>query len=68
MRLTVAVTVVCAVIGVAAAWCVERTELPWRRFWRVVLVLPLAMPDFVLGYSWISLEPARARVLGRRCS
>jgi iron(III) transport system permease protein len=58
VRLAAAVTAVCAVIGVAAAWCVERTELPWRRFWRVVLVLPLAMPDFVLGYSWISLEPA----------
>jgi iron(III) transport system permease protein len=58
VRLAVAVTAVCAVIGVAVAWCVERTELPWRRFWRVVLVLPLAMPDFVLGYSWISLEPA----------
>jgi len=58
VRLTAAVTAVCAVIGVAAAWCVERTELPWRRLWRVVLVLPLAMPDFVLGYSWISLEPS----------
>ena len=22
-----------------------------------MLVLPLAMPDFVLGYSWISIEP-----------
>ena len=58
VRLAVAVTAVCAVIGVAVAWCVERTELPWRGFWRVVLVLPLAMPDFVIGYSWISLEPA----------
>ena len=57
VRLAAAVTVVCAVVGVAVAWCVERTELPWRRFWRVVLVLPLAMPDFVLGYSWISLVP-----------
>jgi iron(III) transport system permease protein len=58
VRLTAAVTAACAVIGVAVAWCVERTELPWRRFWRVILVLPLAMPDFVIGYSWISLVPA----------
>jgi iron(III) transport system permease protein len=57
VRLAAAVTAICAVIGVAAAWCVERTDLPWRRFWRVALVLPLAMPDFVLGYSWISLRP-----------
>ena len=57
MRLTFAVTLICAVLGVAVAWCIERTDLPWRRFWAVVLVLPLAMPDFVLGYSWISIAP-----------
>ncbi len=57
VRLTAAVTLLCGVIGVAAAWCTERTNLPWRRFWKVALVLPLAVPDFVLGYSWISLEP-----------
>src|SRR6202042_3755107 len=57
LRLMVAVTVLCALIGVAAAWCTERTDLPLRRFWTVVLVIPLAMPDFVLGYGWISLDP-----------
>ena len=58
VRLTVTVAVGCAVLGVAAAWIVERTDLPWRRFFATVLVLPLAMPDFVLAYSWISLEPS----------
>ncbi len=58
VRLTVAVTLVCAVLGVAAAWVVERTDLPFRGLWRVVLVLPLAIPDFVLAYSWISLTPS----------
>jgi iron(III) transport system permease protein len=57
VRLTLAVTVLCAVIGVAAAWCTERTALPFRRFWTVALVLPLAVPDFVLGYGWISFAP-----------
>jgi iron(III) transport system permease protein len=57
VRLTFAVTVLCALIGVAAAWCTERTALPFRRFWTVALVLPLAVPDFVLGYGWISLDP-----------
>jgi iron(III) transport system permease protein len=58
VRLTVAVTLICAVVGVAVAWCVERTDLPWRRFWAVVLVLPLAVPDFVLAYSWVSVAPS----------
>lgn len=57
VRLTFSVTLLCAVIGVAAAWCTERTDLPGRRLWVVALVLPLAMPDFVLGYSWISIAP-----------
>jgi iron(III) transport system permease protein len=58
IRLAVAVTIGCAVIGVAVAWFVERTDVPWRRFWAIVLVLPLAVPDFVLAYAWISLDPS----------
>ena len=57
VRLTVAVTAGCAVLGVAVAWCLERTDVPLRRFWTVVLVLPLAMPDFVIAYGWISIDP-----------
>ncbi len=55
VRLTVAVTVLCAVIGTAAAWCVERTDLPGRRAWAVLVVVPLAIPDFVVSFGWHSL-------------
>ena len=55
VRLTVAVTVACAVIGTAAAWCVERTDLPGRRAWAVLVVVPLAIPDFVVSFGWNSL-------------
>ncbi len=58
VRLTLAVAFGCGVLGVAAAWVVERTDVPWRRFFATVLVLPLAMPDFVLAYSWISIDPS----------
>jgi iron(III) transport system permease protein len=58
VRLTLASTALCAVLGVAAAWCVERTTLPVRRLWAVVLVLPLGVPDFVVGFGWVSLEPS----------
>jgi iron(III) transport system permease protein len=57
VRLTAACTVLCAVLGVAAAWCVERTTIPLRRLWAVALVLPLGIPDFVVGFGWISIEP-----------
>src|SRR5580704_7250820 len=54
-RLTVVVTILCAVIGTAAAWCVERTNLPGRRVWAVLVVVPLAIPDFVVSFGWASL-------------
>jgi iron(III) transport system permease protein len=55
VRLTVAVTVLCAVVGTGAAWLVERTDLPGRRIWAVLLVIPLAIPDFVVAFGWSSL-------------
>ena len=56
VRLTVVVTVLCAFIGTAAAWCVERTDLPGRRIWAVLVVLPFAIPDFVVSFGWASLS------------
>src|SRR5579862_4155800 len=55
VQLTIAVTVLCAIIGTAAAWLVERTTLPGRRIWAVLLVVPLAIPDFVVSFGWASL-------------
>lgn len=56
VRLTVVVTVLCAVIGTLAAWCVERTDLPGRRIWAVLVVVPFAIPDFVVSFGWASLS------------
>jgi iron(III) transport system permease protein len=58
LRLAAACTALCAALGVGAAWCVERTSIPARRLWAVLLVLPLGIPDFVVGYGWVSLRPA----------
>jgi iron(III) transport system permease protein len=58
LRLTVACTVLCAVLGVGAAWLVERSDVPLRRVWAVLLVLPLGIPDFVVGFGWVSIDPA----------
>ena len=56
VRLTVVVTALCAVVGTGAAWLVERTDLPGRRVWAVLLVVPLAIPDFVISFGWASLS------------
>jgi iron(III) transport system permease protein len=56
VRLTVVVTLLCAVIGTSAAWFIERTDLPGRRVWAVLVVVPLAIPDFVVSFGWASLS------------
>lgn len=59
---TVALVVVtvplAVVIGVAAAWVVERTDLPGRRVWGVLLAAPLAVPAFVTSYAWLGVDPS----------
>src|SRR4029453_19554911 len=46
------VTVVAVPIGVALTLVLRRPDLPGREFWRAAVLLPVLMPDFVLGYSW----------------
>ncbi len=62
--ITVLVVLFASVIGVAAAWCTERARLPGRRVWTVLLVLPVAIPDFVVGYAWHSIDPTINGLLG----
>ncbi|WP_425464536.1 ABC transporter permease [Nocardioides eburneiflavus] len=60
LRNTITLAVACmaatAALGVALAVAVERTDLPARRLWHGLLVAPLAVPAFVNGYAWVSLD------------
>jgi len=56
IRLTVVVTVLCAVIGTLAAYGIERTDLPGRHIFAVLVVVPFAIPDFVVSFAWSSLS------------
>lgn len=42
-------------IGVPLAFLTTHTDLPLRRFWSVVSVLPLAFPSYILAYAYIAL-------------
>jgi iron(III) transport system permease protein len=57
LLLALTVTPLCAVIGTGLAWLTVRSTLPGRRVWTVLLVLPVAMPDFVVGYAWHTIAP-----------
>jgi iron(III) transport system permease protein len=56
LLITVSATLASAVIGTAAAWFVERTDVPGRRLWAVASAAPLAMPAFVTSYAWVSIS------------
>lgn len=46
------VTVVSVPVGVLTALALRRPDLPARGCWRVAVLLPMLVPQFVLGYSW----------------
>jgi iron(III) transport system permease protein len=57
LLLIICAALTCAVIGVTAAWFIERTDLPLRRLWAVLVVVPLAIPAFISSFAWISISP-----------
>ncbi len=56
VSLIVAASLTTALIGAGTAWLVERTDLPGRRIWSVLMVAPLAVPPFISSYAWVSIS------------
>jgi iron(III) transport system permease protein len=52
LLLAVAVTLAAVPLGTAMALLLRRPDVPWRTFLRFAVLLPVVVPDFVLGYSW----------------
>lgn len=48
----------CVVLGIGAAWLVERTDVAGAALWRPLLVAPLAVPAFINSYAWVSVWPS----------
>lgn len=61
-RLTTTTLLLAAVVGFAAttlatacAFLVVRTDLPFRRFFAVLMALPLAIPSYVAAFNWLTV-------------
>lgn len=54
VELAAGVSVASVLLGVGLAVLVVRTNLPLRRLWTVLFVLPLAIPGFVSSYTWVA--------------
>ena len=64
LLLMASVTVISGAIAVPMAWLTVRTDLPFRRAWAVVSVLPLVIPSFVGAFLYISVLGPRGLLQG----
>lgn len=50
LLLMVSVVTVSSLIAIPLAWLTTRTDLPFRRAWTILTILPLAIPTYVGGF------------------
>jgi len=43
------------ILGVAIAWILARTDIPFKKFWRNILVIPYIIPPFIGAIAWVYL-------------
>jgi len=53
-----------SILGVSLAWLVASCEFPGRRFFNWALLLPMAMPGYVLGFAFAALFELTGPVQG----
>jgi len=58
VSLVVVTVPLCALVGIVAAWLVERSTIAGPRVFAVLLAAPLAIPAFVNSYGWVSVVPS----------
>ncbi len=62
--LATTVTLSTVVIGVLLAWLTVRTDLPGRRIWAVLTILPLVIPSYVGAFTLVSALSPKGLVQG----
>ena len=60
--LALAVTAISIALALPLAWLTMRTDLPFRRMWSVVTVLPLVIPSYVGGFAVLAALGPRGMV------
>ncbi|WP_339102543.1 iron ABC transporter permease [Haloterrigena salinisoli] len=54
LLLMIAVTTLSVLIGVPLAWLTVQTDLPFRRFWSIIVALPLVVPSYIGAFAFVS--------------
>ena len=55
LRLAVGVSLGTLVIGAGCAWLVSAYDFPGRRWFERLLMLPLAIPGFIMGFVYVTI-------------
>ena len=55
IKVVVPATVFGTIIGVFLAWVVVRTDIPGKRLWQILLLIPYVIPPFIGAISWTFL-------------
>lgn len=65
IQFAVGSTALAMMLGGPLAWLVERTDLPAREFVRAMIIIPMAMPPFLLAFAWVMLLSPRTGTINR---
>jgi iron(III) transport system permease protein len=60
LAMAAGVSVLATVVGVAMAWLIARTDVPFKRLLEVCLIAPLFLSPFVGGLAWLILGSPRS--------
>lgn len=55
LKLMIGVSIITLVIGLSSAWAVTMCEFPGRKFFEWAMLLPFAVPAYVIAYVYTSL-------------
>ena len=55
ISLAVTVAIFTTILGVILAWLTEHTDLPWKKYMRLLFVLPLVFPPYIGALTYIIL-------------
>jgi iron(III) transport system permease protein len=62
LALGLSVGIGAVLLGVPLAWLTARTDLPGRRLWTVLTVVPLAIPSYVMAFAFVAALGPRGAV------
>ncbi len=59
LLISIGMTAISLTTGSVMAWLVVRTNIPWKRFFSVTLIIPYIVPSWTVALAWIMIFKSR---------